>query len=335
MSNEVIIGPVAIAGRVWLAPMTGVTDLPFRRAAVRLGAPYVATEMVACESLIAARPEMVRRAAVGDGLPLVVIQLVGGDAGTIRGAAAMAAAAGAAIVDLNFGCPAKSVTGVACGSALMRDLDVAEGLIAAAVEGSDLPVTVKMRLGWDDRAKNAPELAARAQAAGAAAITVHGRTRQQFYAGIADWSAVAAVKAAVDLPVIVNGDVVDLASARAALEQSGADAVMIGRGALGRPWIAAAIEAGLSGRPLREPDSEERTDIVLEHLADSTRFYGERLGARMFRKHLSAYIDHAPWPRSPEARRAARARLCRLETPREIASALMSLWGTPMDRLAA
>jgi tRNA-dihydrouridine synthase B len=335
MSNEVVVGPVAVAGRVWLAPMTGVTDLPFRRAAVRLGAPYVATEMVACESLIAARPEMVRRAAVGDGLPLVVIQLVGGDAGAIRGAAAMAAAAGAAIVDLNFGCPAKSVTGIACGSALMRDLDAAEGLIAAAVEGSRLPVTVKMRLGWDDRAKNAPELAARAQAAGAAAITVHGRTRQQFYGGVADWSAVRTIKAAVDLPVIVNGDVVDLTSARAALERSGADAVMIGRGALGRPWIAAAIEAGLSGRPSREPDSEERTDIVLEHLADSIRFYGETRGARMFRKHLSAYIDHAPWPRSLEARRAARASLCRLETPREIASALTSLWGASMDRLAA
>jgi len=314
--------------------MTGVTDLPYRQIAVRLGASYVATEMVACESFVDARPEMVRRAAVGSGLPLMVIQLVGGDAGGVGRAARLAAHAGAQIIDLNFGCPAKSVTGVACGSALMRDLEGAERLIHAAVAASDAPVTVKMRLGWDERSRSAPELAARAAAAGAAAICVHGRTRQQFYGGAANWAAVRAVKSASNLPVIVNGDVVDLASARAAMRDSGADGVMIGRGALGQPWIAATIEAGLAGAERPEPEADERADIVVEHLAASVRFYGEHRGVRMFRKHLAAYIDRAPWPRSAEARRLARAWICQLETTAEIASAVSELWSTSMARAA-
>ncbi|MBE7219066.1 MAG: tRNA-dihydrouridine synthase family protein, partial [Caulobacteraceae bacterium] len=220
--------------------MTGVSDLPFRQAACRLGASYVATEMVACAELARGRPDVVRRAAVGDGLPLTVIQLVGADAAMIAAGARMAEQAGADIVDLNFGCPAKEVTGARCGSALMRDLDHAERLVAAAAEATSRPVTVKMRLGWDDASRNAPELARRAQAAGAQALTVHGRTRAQGYGGVADWAAVRAVKAAVDVPVVVNGDVVDAASAREALALSGADAVMLGRGVYGRPWLAAA-----------------------------------------------------------------------------------------------
>ena len=169
MSNAISIGSAVVPGRVWTAPMTGVSDLPFRQIASRLGAAYVATEMVACERLAAARPEAVRRAAVGSGLPLMVIQLVGADRPASPSRRALAARAGAHIIDLNFGCPAKSVTGVACGSALMRDLDQAASLVAAAVEASDRPVTVKMRLGWDEASRNAPELAARAEAAGAAA----------------------------------------------------------------------------------------------------------------------------------------------------------------------
>ena len=181
------IGDVAIPGRVLTAPMTGVSDLPFRRAASKLGAPYVVTEMVACETLAAGRPDVVRRAAMGEGFPLMVVQLVGREARWIAEGAAIAEASGAEIIDLNMGCPAREVTGGLCGSALMRDLDQAERLIDAAVGATDRPVTLKMRLGWDDASRNAPELAARAERCGVKAITVHARTRQQFYKGPTDW----------------------------------------------------------------------------------------------------------------------------------------------------
>ncbi len=327
MNQGFTIGTVPIAGRVLTAPMTGVSDLPFRRAAARLGAAYVATEMVACEMFARGRPDVVRRAAVGEGLPLMVIQLVGREAEWLAKGAAMAEAAGAEIIDINMGCPAKEVTGGLSGSALMRDLDHAERLIAATVAATRRPVTLKMRLGWDDAQRNAPELAARAERAGVRAITVHGRTRQQFSGGRVDWRAVAAVKAAVRVPVIVNGDVVDLAGAREALRQSGADAVMIGRGAYGRPWIANRIDRSLAtGEASSEPGSAERLAIALDHFADSLRFYGDAHGLKIFRKHLGWYIEQAPWPASAEARRAAKSRLCRLTTPREVEAELAALW---------
>jgi nifR3 family TIM-barrel protein len=322
-----VIGTVGIAGRVLTAPMTGVSDLPFRRIASRLGAPYVATEMVACEMLASRRPDVVRRAAIGDGLPLMVVQLVGRDAGWISKGARLADEAGAEIIDLNMGCPAKEVTGGLSGSALMRDPGHAERLIAAAVDATSRPVTVKMRLGWDDASRNAPELAARAERAGARAITVHGRTRQQFYKGAVDWAAVAAVKAATRLPVIVNGDITDASSARAALAQSGADAVMIGRGAYGRPWIARAIGHALeTGEMMAEPGPLERLAIALDHFAETLRFYGDALGLKMFRKHLGWYVEHAPWPAGADIRRAAKSRLCRAERPSEVEAGLTGLW---------
>ena len=327
MTQGFHIGDIHIPGRVLAAPMTGITDLPFRRLAFRLGAAYAATEMVACSELARGRPDVVRRAAVGEGLPLMAVQLVGREAAWLAEGARLAAAAGAQIIDLNMGCPAREVTGGLSGSALMRDLDHAESLIAAAVDASDRPVTLKMRLGWDDANRNAPDLAARAERRGVKAVTVHGRTRMQFYKGAADWAAVAEVKAATTLPVIVNGDITSAAEAQTALQRSGADAVMIGRGLYGRPWLPAQIEAALAGAaPVPEPDASARLAIVIAHLQDNLAFYGDRLGLRVFRKHLARYIDRAPWPARPEARRGAMAELCRLESGVQVEQALARLW---------
>jgi tRNA-dihydrouridine synthase B len=329
--NGLKIGDVTIPGRVLIAPMTGVSDLPFRQTASGQGAPYVATEMVACDSFARGRPDVVRRAAIGakedeHALPLMVIQLVGREAEWISKGARLAEQAGADIIDFNMGCPAKEVTGALSGSALMRDEELAARLIGAAVNGTKRPVTVKMRLGWDEYWKNAPQIAARAEQLGVQAITVHGRTRQQFYKGNADWRAVAEVKQAVKIPVIVNGDVTDVTSARTALAQSGADAIMIGRGSYGRPWIASGLGAALTqGRALQEPDGKTRLTILLEHLAASVKFYGDVLGLRVFRKHLGWYVENAPFD-TAEGRRAVKAKLCRMESATALEKAVTGFW---------
>jgi len=330
MSASLQIGDVTIPGRVLTAPMTGVSDLPFRRIASRCGAAYVATEMVACDSFARGRPDVVRRAAIGAkedeyALPLMVIQLVGRTPEWIAKGAKLAEEAGADIIDFNMGCPAKEVTGALSGSALMREPELAARLIEAAVNATTRPVTLKMRLGWDDQSRNAPEIAALAERLGVKAITVHGRTRQQFYGGRADWRAIAEVKKATSLPVIVNGDITDIASARTALEQSGADALMIGRGAYGRPWIAAALDKALyTGADMSEPAS--RLGIVLEHFTDTLRFYGDALGLKIFRKHLGWYVEQALCPADPVLRRAVRSRLCLIDYARGVESALAALW---------
>ncbi|MFN4212085.1 MAG: tRNA dihydrouridine synthase DusB [Devosia sp.] len=287
------IGNHVVRNSAFLAPMAGITDRPFRKMAERFGAGMVVSEMIASNALAVGNQEMARKLGRPNTLPHMV-QLAGCEAEWMDRGARIAQDAGADIIDINFGCPAKRVTNGYSGSALMRVPDHAMTLIEAVVKATPLPVTVKMRLGWDDESLNAPEMARRAVDAGVQMITVHGRTRQQFYKGSARWELVRAVVEAVDVPVVVNGDIVDLVSARVALEQSGAAAVMLGRGAQGRPWAVGQIGAGLSGRPGEAaPQGRALTALVAEHYEDMLAEYGIAVGLRAARKHLDWYMQAA------------------------------------------
>jgi len=287
------IGPIRLSNRVILAPMSGVTDAVLRRIARRCGAGLVVSEMVASDRLATGDEEARLRAEAPGGGPHVV-QLAGCDARWMGEAARVAVGSGADIIDINMGCPAKRVTGGWSGSALMRDLDHALTLVDATVSAVSVPVTVKMRLGWDEASLNAPELARRAENAGAAMITVHGRTRMQFYKGRADWRAIRAVKQAVAIPVVANGDCRDLADAQAMLSYSGADAVMVGRAAQGRPWLPGHLARELAeGRSRPVPSAHMQRDLALEHYEGLLRLYGARQGVRHARKHLASAMDAA------------------------------------------
>jgi tRNA-dihydrouridine synthase B len=291
LAVKLSIGQHELGNCALLAPMAGITDAPFRKQAERFGAGMVVSEMIASNALAVGNSDMARKLGRPGGLPHMV-QLAGCEAEWMDRGARMAEDAGADIVDINFGCPAKRVINGFSGSALMRVPDLAVSLVEAVVAATSRPVTVKMRLGWDDDSLNAPELARRAVDAGARMITVHGRTRQQFYKGEARWELVQAVVDAVDVPVVVNGDIVDLAAAREALRLSGAQAVMIGRGAQGRPWRVGQIGASLAGRvPVEAPRGTALATLVREHYEDMLVEYGVRVGLRAARKHLDWYLE--------------------------------------------
>lgn len=282
--------------------MAGITDKPMRAIAERFGAGLVVSEMIASAALGTGNPDMLRKLGKSGRLPHVV-QLAGCEAQWMRRGAEIAHAAGADIIDLNFGCPSKRVTNGYAGSALMRVPDEALRLVDAVVAATPLPVTVKMRLGWDDDSLNAAQLARRVVDAGAQMITVHGRTRQQFYKGTARWQLVREVVAAVNVPVVVNGDIVDLATAREALAQSGAAAVMLGRGAQGQPWVVGQIGDQLAGRtPAQAPVGEALADLIIEHYDGVLEEYGVEVGVRAARKHLDWYLEAAGTALAKETR---------------------------------
>ena len=296
-----------------LAPMTGVSDWPFRRMVARFGAGLVFSEMIASPHLLAATRKTRRQLVADAAARPWAVQLAGHDPGTMAEAARLVAGEGADLVDINFGCPAKEVVGKAAGSALMRDPLHAARILDAVVQAVDVPVTLKMRLGWDDSQRNAPEIARIAEESGIQLLTVHGRTRCQLYKGAADWPAIRAVKETVHLPVITNGDITDLATARRALALSGADGVMIGRGAYGRPWRLAQIEAGLKGRPIPpDPSQQARLELVLEHYDLMLTLYGRHVGTKNARKHLAWYLADLP------NGRALASELNRLDEPEAV-----------------
>ena len=287
------IGDIAVANRVLLAPMSGVTDAPFRRLAAALGAGLVVSEMTASDDLVHGRP-MSRLRCEAAGIGPHVVQLAGCETRWMAEGARVAEAAGADIIDINMGCPARHVTGGQSGSALMRDLDHAERLIDATISAVKVPVTLKMRLGWDDRSLNAPELARRAEAAGVQMITVHGRTRCQFYKGEADWGAVRAVRDAIQIPLVVNGDITSFEDAMTALDSSGADAVMIGRGAQGQPWLPGQLGRRLeTGVAEQAPSLAEQLNHIRALYDEVCRHYGLRIGLRHARKHLGWALEIA------------------------------------------
>ncbi|GGF83297.1 tRNA-dihydrouridine synthase [Azorhizobium oxalatiphilum] len=332
-----VIGPHCIAAPVILAPMAGITDAPVRRMAMRYGAGLTVSEMIASEALMTGHAEMTLRAN-GAGVTIHAVQLAGNEPHWMAEAARLAEASGAHIIDINMGCPAKRVTTGAAGSALLRDLPLATRILEAVRAAVSVPVTLKTRLGWDDTATLAPELAARAEAAGYAMVTIHGRTRCQFYTGTADWHAIRAVKEKVGIPVIANGDLTRTGDAAAMLAASGADGVMIGRGAQGRPWFPGAVaHHWKTGRAPATPDLAEQRDVLLELYDGWLALYGVTLGLRQARKHVGWALEAAAETAGADAAWAKdwRGRILTSEDPAAVTQGIRSAFDQLAWRAAA
>ena len=322
------LAALGLTSPVAFAPMAGISDLPTRALVASFGAGLVVSEMVASREMVQAKPSVRDRAELGATVEGTAVQIAGRDPYWMGEAARQVVGQGARIVDINMGCPAKKVTGGLSGSALLRDHEHALRLIEAVVAAVEVPVTLKTRLGWDDGRRDTAALAVRAEAAGIAMLTIHGRTRCQFYDGHADWAAIAPIVEAISIPVLANGDIRDVAGARAALAASGAAGVMVGRGARGRPWLCAAIAAGLGHGPApRIPIGATLIRLVAGHYAALLDFYGPTLGGRVARKHLSWYMDDAGTP--PALRREVLT-----ARPEAVASLLTEALGPRIERAA-